>query len=392
MSALARGRVRFAPTHPAGIQSRIGVLACAPCRYLNEHMWDTKSGIYVDRHLRPTKLADAMTAGATSAAGAAATGADLSTVHSIASFWPLLAGIVAPKRVAQLVEHLDDPASFNRPVRVPSLSAAHPDYKADGGYWEGGVWAPTTYMVLRGLTLAEADDVAADIGCNYHAAVVKVFESTGTVWENLAPVRRRRRLSLRAAALNPAVNMNRAAVRCRLQEHATSTAASTSISAAASVVPVASAADGTGGACATGVAGPVPGSPAKPDFVGWSGLGPIAVLYEYVFGIRADVPRGELRLDVRLLDAYGVTNFPFGAEGLVCIDVGARASAVNEPVVTVTSTVAVTVVVTWGGTMTDVGGAPADRTAVRAPHKRQFDVAPGLSVTAADATPTAATA
>ena len=38
----------------------------------------------------------------------------------------------------------------------------------------------------------------------------------------------------------------------------------------------------------------------------------MAVLFEYVFGFRADVPRGTLTIDVRLLERYGVTAFPFG--------------------------------------------------------------------------------
>lgn len=28
-----------------------------------------------------------------------------------------------------------------------------------------------------------------------------------------------------------------------------------------------------------------PGSPAKPDFCGWGGLGPVAVLFEFIFGL-----------------------------------------------------------------------------------------------------------
>jgi len=133
-------------------------------------------------------------------------------------------------------------------------------------------------------------------------------------------------------------------------------------------------------------------SPRAADFVGWSGLGPVAVLFEYVFGIRADVPRGELRLDVRLLDAYGVSSFPFGADGLVCIDVGSRGSAAEEPVVTVVSTVALTVVLTWGGTMTEAGGAATRRTSTRAPFTRQFDVTPSTLPAAPAATGTAASA
>ena len=160
--------------------------------YVNAHMWDEGRGLYADRRLR---------GGAEGSAGA------LSRSGSIAAYWPLLAGLVPPPRVPRLVAHLDDPAAFNRGVRPPALSARDPGYQPRGGYWnvsrqqqrgsyrrgggvctapraspslrlrlllQGGVWPPTTYMVLRGLSLAGQDDVAADIGANYHAAVTQV--------------------------------------------------------------------------------------------------------------------------------------------------------------------------------------------------------------------------
>lgn len=123
--------------------------------YVNEHMYDSARGLYVDRRLRD--------------------GGSLSASGSVAAFWPLLAGLVPPPRIQRLVAHLDDPAAFNRAVRPPALSARDPGYQARGGYWNGGVWPPTTYMVLRGLSAAGQDDVAADIGANYHAAVTQVL-------------------------------------------------------------------------------------------------------------------------------------------------------------------------------------------------------------------------
>ena len=135
-----------------------------------------------------------------------------------------------PARLAPFVAHLEDPRAFKRPHRVPSLSADHPAYDARGGYWKGAVWAPTTYMVLRGLTEVGRDALAHEIGRNHLDNVVAVFEKTGTVHENYAP---------ESAA---------------------------------------------------------PGTPSKRDFVGWTGLPPIAVLLEYVFGLRPDAPARRLRV------------------------------------------------------------------------------------------------
>src|SRR6185295_3293683 len=56
-----------------------------------------------------------------------------------------------------------------------------------------------------------------------------------------------------------------------------------------------------------------PGTPSKPDFVGWTGLPPIAVLLEYVLGLRPDAPARRLLWDVRLTDAHGVRRYRWAA-------------------------------------------------------------------------------
>ena len=48
-------------------------------------------------------------------------------------------------------------------------------------YRLGGVWPPTTYVVLRGLTRAGWDDVVGDIAANYHDVIVKCHQTTETV-------------------------------------------------------------------------------------------------------------------------------------------------------------------------------------------------------------------
>lgn len=60
-----------------------------------------------------------------------------------------------------------------------------------------------------------------------------------------------------------------------------------------------------------------PGKEAKPDYVGWTGLTPIAMLMEDVIGISVDWPLRRVTWDLRLDTAknYGVRNFPLGSEG-----------------------------------------------------------------------------
>lgn len=134
-------------------------------RLVNEKLWDESTAFYYD--LRSD--------------GA------LNGVKSIGAYWALLAGVVDGDKQDRLVAHLDDEKRFKRPHRVPTLSADDQSYCVDGGYWRGSVWPPTNYMLLRGLTEIGRDSMAYEIGRNHLDMVVKVFEETGSVFENYAP-------------------------------------------------------------------------------------------------------------------------------------------------------------------------------------------------------------
>jgi hypothetical protein len=118
----------------------------------------------------------------------------------------------------------------------------------------------------------------------------------------------------------------------------------------------------------------VPGNRAKDDFVGWSGLAPVAGLFEYVFGLHADAPSGRLLWDVRLLDGHGVRGYPFGRDGVLDLSCAARSSATEEPEIQVRSTVPLELVIRWEGrekTVVTLGGETVQTKSGRA------DRAPG---------------
>ena len=91
-----------------------------------------------------------------------------------------------------------------------------------------------------------------------------------------------------------------------------------------------------------------PGNRAKKDFVGWTGLSPIAILLEYCLGLRADVSRRVLVWDVRLLEEHGVEHYPFGLDGLLNLRCRARANPAEAPAIDASSTVPLTLEVHWG--------------------------------------------
>lgn len=192
---------------------------------------------------------------------------ELNKVKSAGAYWALLADVIPKERLDKFVAHLNNPNEFNRPCRVPTLSADHPDYKGDGEYWRGGVWAPTNYMILKGLEKNGYENLAYDIAKNCLDNVISVFKSDQTLYENYAPEKASK------------------------------------------------------------------GNPAKNDFVGWSGLFPISIMFEYVFGIRPQAKQRKIVWNVRLLEKHGVKNYPLDglSVDLICEE---RATENDEPIIT----------------------------------------------------------
>jgi glycogen debranching enzyme len=229
--------------------------------FVNGKMWDDRTAFYHDRRGDGT----------------------LNGAKSVGAYWALVADAVPRERLDPFIAHLENPAEFNRPHRVPSLSADHVEYKADGGYWLGAAWPPTTYMVLRGLVRAGREKLAREIALNHHANVVSVFRETGTLFENYAP---------ESAA---------------------------------------------------------PGNPSRRDFVGWGGLGPVAVFLEYVLGLVPDVPAGRLTWTVSLVEKHGVSRYPFAGGGIVDLACASRNSLDEKPVIRATSSAPLDLVLRWDG-------------------------------------------
>lgn len=105
----------------------------------------------------------------------------------IGMYWTLLGDLVPEDRMERFLSYLTDPDEFYRQTPLPALSAADPEYVGWGDYWLGGVWAPTVYMVLRGLSVVGKDDLAKDLAAKVYKSVAIVYEATGTFWENYAP-------------------------------------------------------------------------------------------------------------------------------------------------------------------------------------------------------------
>jgi glycogen debranching enzyme len=202
---------------------------------------------------------------------------NLSATKTIASFWPILAQIPSKDQLDSLVEHLLDEREFNRHTPVPSLSADDPNYNPRGGYIASGTWAPTNYMITRGLVNQGRGDVAHMIAMKYIGVMSRTYTNfePHTIWEAY----------------------------CNEEDRP------------------------------CGV--PYTHELSRTDFVGWSGLGPIAMLIENVIGLNVNAPKRQIEWEIRLLEEHGVRNLSLGELGSVSMLCKSRTSVEQSPKVVI---------------------------------------------------------
>ncbi|MBN2651078.1 MAG: hypothetical protein JXR63_01745 [Spirochaetales bacterium] len=171
-----------------------------------------------------------------------------------ASFWAMLAEIPTPEQAEQMAQKVKNPDQLGGFVNFPTVARDDPSFHhATGDYWLGGVWLPTTYMSIKALGkygfLQLADESA-----------LKMVEQQYLTWKNYSP-------STIWECYNPSKN-----------EPSTEY---------------------------TRV--------ARPDFCGWSALGPISLFVENIIGIRViDAIANQVIWDTSSEFRHGVKNLTMG--------------------------------------------------------------------------------
>ena len=86
---------------------------------------------------------------------------------------------------------------------------------------------------------------------------------------------------------------------------------------------------------------------ARPDFVGWTGLAPISIMFEYVFGIRSDAQNKKITWYINLTEKHGIRGLRLG-DAVVDLICEARESENDPPALSVKSSLPITVDVICG--------------------------------------------
>ncbi len=147
-------------------------------------------------------------------------------VMTIASFWALTSFVAPPEYAQKLVDYLNDDNTFGGFVPFVSLARNDGDFSQNGKYWRGAVWLPTAYATLVGLKNYGFYSLAHKTGLKLLNHINKTYTeyTPHTIWECYSPTE-----------YKPSTNVNDNSI-------------------------------------------------VRPNFCGWSALGPISVYIEFVLG------------------------------------------------------------------------------------------------------------
>jgi glycogen debranching enzyme len=190
-----------------------------------------------------------------------------------ACFWPMLAGVADLHQAEKLLANLKDPNSFWRKIPFPSLAADQKNYAADGKYWLGSVWASTNVMIIKGL---DKFGIGNDNAYNFNEfASLATEEYLNGIYE----------IYKKTGTLWENYSAE---------------------------------------AFARGVW-------SRPDFVGWTGCGPIELLIENIIGLRPNGVDNTLTWHLSRIDRHGIEKLKFGnvTVSLTC----ERRESVNSPTI-----------------------------------------------------------
>ncbi|HCL00395.1 MAG TPA: hypothetical protein DHW42_09880 [Candidatus Marinimicrobia bacterium] len=189
-------------------------------------------------------------------------------LQTIAGFWPLIAKIPDEQSAAGLIQHLKDSSDFRLPHMFPSVSVKELEYNPKGFYWRGGVWGITNYMIIRGLMEYGEYSFANRAAWNHITNMSKVYSDFAsdtlidpngnislpgkTIWKLYAPEEQ-----------EPGTRWD-AYYQC------------------------------------------------EPDFIAFSGHGPISMLIENILGFQVNAPADQLTWTITRMDRHGIKHLTFG--------------------------------------------------------------------------------
>lgn len=131
-------------------------------------LWDERTGMYLNRRTDTHQP---------------------SIVLSPTLFYPLLAGLPAPRRAARMVsEHLLNPREFGGEWVIPSVARDDADFPRQR-YWKGAIWPPLNFLVYLGLAnYPDHSGARRELAANSLRLFLGEWRRLGCVAENYSAI------------------------------------------------------------------------------------------------------------------------------------------------------------------------------------------------------------
>ena len=256
-----------------------------------------------------------------------------------ASLWVMMLGVDDVAKREQVKRLLDSEDWYNTDVPLGTLPKSHSQYQGWGDYGLGQVMSPYTYAVIKGAEQIYGYEYAQGFSEKYLDGIAEVYEYSDTIWEFYAPSKQthtditnaRFYASVRDDYVNgraPCPTGGDGRRRCEIVKTGHTLLPGNYAAPSRHHEEFDHRPGGILGVTAT----------VKPDFVGWGGIGPIALLIENVIGIQPDSIDREITWHLTRTDRHGLNNLWLGG-GLGKIDLiaAARTDSYSPAVITVTS-------------------------------------------------------
>ena len=239
-----------------------------------------------------------------------------------------------------LANIMSSPDYYFTDMPFGTLPRSHDQFQGWGGHSQGSVYPPILYMGVKGAERTVDYEFAQTLLKRYLDGMVEVFDYSGTVWEFYAPMRQ-------WAGSVMDHRFHHRVLDYHLQSRRSSCTATIIERFAESDLE-----DRVCGILKMGHPDLDPGSyvaPARriekksdndvvyrtpldrhgnsvvaPDFVGWAGLGPIALMIENIIGIRADVPERKITWHLTRTDRHGIEDLWLGEIGKIDLIAASR--------------------------------------------------------------------
>lgn len=111
-------------------------------------------------------------------------------IKSVGSFWALLAGIPSPSQAKRMIKYLESEKFFGGRYPWNSIARDDPDFNAaTGDYWRGGVWIPMAYMGTKALEEYGFYALADTLARRTLMQQLRTYQqySPHTIWETYSP-------------------------------------------------------------------------------------------------------------------------------------------------------------------------------------------------------------